>query len=460
MKRGTFIFALIWTMLAVGLHARAANVTWLLTDASKDYYANPKDAGPGVARALNDARAWWADRTHAGDRVTLLFGAGTYRFRSPETATKDAAIDVSRIDPGTDAHGGVGRLIIEGAGEGKADLLFEGRVAPGAALQVINQIEINGRDASHISFEGLHLGRVVSAPDGATGSVTQGTVAAVVPDRGSYDVVVDIPPGFPTPADVYDSFRFPVSGRFLRTFVYRDGVPQIRNVGEEQTYWQSYRDVSTPAHPRRFALLIAHARKGHGAQPLDLRPVPRPTYQPGDLVGIKSKHGEDCGRFSDVSDIVFDHIRWTDCTRIGFVQRSDRISITHCVTDRGEKIGGLVPCLASNEGGPQINPTSKGKATNIYFAHNESTGQGDDAVAFFRVDSGLMVDNILSDDWARGINLQDSPDIACRGNVLVRNISLPDVLPAGTASAGAPVWISSGRYWDWNSGPGANKTAP
>jgi hypothetical protein len=439
--------------------ARAASYTWDLTDQSKDYYANPASATPGIKMALKEAKAWFADKAHDGDLVTLQFGPGTYKFITPETIDEIPVLNVTDIAPGADAQGHQGRLIIRGAGMNKTDLLFTERVDPAKKMQVVDQIEIGGNDASHISFEGFHLGRLVSNPKGPTRSVTQGTVVSVGKEGDSYYVTVDVPPGFPTPADVYDSGEFPISGRFLRRFVYVDGHPEIKDKDEKQCYWQSYEDVSTPDHPSRFKLIIAHAQKmhNHGDEP-PKGPVNAPTYQPGDLLGIKAKHGQDSGKFGGASDIVLDHIRWTDSTRVAFVKDSDRISITNCVTDRGDEINGLVPCLACNEGGPQLNPTSKSRSTNIYFANNKSDGQADDAVALFRVNGATVADNVMSDDWARGLNLDgdghdaatDSKNVTCYGNVINRCLTIPAVLPdVKPSKPTAPTWVEEGCYWDW-----------
>ena len=434
--------------------AFAATYTWDLTDKSKDYYTDPASATHGIKVALKEAKAWFADHAHDGDQITLLFGPGTYTFITPEKVDETPVIDVSGINPGTDAEGHTGRLIIQGAGLHKTNLMFTERIDPTKTFQAIDQLEIGGKNASHVTFEGFRLGREAANAQGPVRSVTQGTVVSVGREEGRYIVVLDIPPGFPTPADVYDTGFFAVHGRFLRRFVYVDGQPEIKDPQERQEYWESYRDVSTPDHPRRFKLIIGVSRKADNPD-APKAPPPAPIYQPGDILGIKAKHGQDCGHFTNTSDIVLDHIRWTDCTRLVFLKNSDRISVTHCVTDRGEPIDGLIPCLSSNEGGPQM---QKDHATNVYIADNISEGVGDDAFALFGVNGGTVARNHAADDYARGINLNGDADttgiysknIACYENVVERCITIPAVLPdQKPARPTEPKWVSRGYYWDW-----------
>ena len=452
-------FRILALALLLTSSAQGAFYTWDLTDQTKDYYADPASATQGVKVALKDARAWFGDRAHDGDLVTILFGSGTYKFITPTTIDPTPVLDISGISPGTDAQGHAGRLIIRGAGLDKTDLMFTVLVDPTKKFQIVEQMEMGGNRASHVTFEGFHLGRLPVDPKGPTRAVTQGTVVNVGKEGEDYYVTLDIPAGFPTPADVYDSGEYPISGRFLRRFVYVDGVPEIKDPDEKQSYWQSYQDISTPDHPSRFKLILAHAQKmhNHGEKP-PTGLLEAPTYQPGDILGIKAKHGQDSGKFEGVNDIVLDHIRWTDSTRVAFVKDCDRLSVTNCVTDRGDKINGMIPCLACNEGGPQFNPTSKSQVTNVYFANNRSTGQADDAVALFRVHGGTVADNTISDDWARGININgdskgpatDSTDIACYGNVVKRCVTIPAVLPdVKPAKPTAPTWVDDGCYWDW-----------
>jgi hypothetical protein len=451
MKSKTFALIL---GLTIGATAHGATYTWKLTDKSRDYYTDPASATHGIKVALQEAKAWFSDPAHHGDQITLLFGPGTYTFITPERVDETPVIDISGINSGVDAQGRAGRLIIRGAGLHDTDLMFTERIDPTAKFQAVDQLEIGGKDASHVSFEGLHLGRAAANAKGPVRSVTQGTVVSVGRENGRYVVIVDIPPGFPTPADVYDTGYFAVHGRFLRRFIYVDGHPQIKDPQEKQEYWEKYQDISSAGHPRRFKLIIGVSRK---ADTPDARkpPADPPIYQPGDILGMKAKHGQDCAHFTDTSDIVLDHIRWTDCTRTVFLKNSDRISVTNCVTDRGDPIGGIIPCLSSNEGGPQM---QKDHATNVYIADNTSEGVGDDAFALFGVDGGTVARNHVSDDYARGINLNGdatytgiySKNIACYDNKVERCITIPDVLPDLKPNHPTePRWVEKGCYWDW-----------
>jgi hypothetical protein len=432
-------FVLMSAIASVATLARGTSYTWDLTNQGEDYYTDPANAGPGIAQAISDATAWWSNAAHNGDQITLLFGSGTYTFICPASPVESVgAINVNYLNPPADANGNQGRLIIQGRGDlgaNATNLIFTGTTTPGQAVQIVDQLEISGYDTSHVTFTNFHLGRTFTAPDGATRSVTQGTVVSAgtntLNGTSNYYVLLDVPPGFPTPADVYDTVRFPIGngGRWLRTFTYVNHVPEIANVSEQQDGWNTYQDLSTTQNPSRFEL--------DGLERA-------PTYQTGDIVGIKSKHGQDSGRFTNSSDIDLDHIRWTDCTRVAFVGTSNDITFNNNVTDRGDDIDGLTPCLALNEGGPQFNPNDSSTSTNIFVNYNTSVGEGDDAIALFGVVGGIVSYNNISDDWARGINLAMflPYSVQTYGNVLTRNITIPAVLPNiyPTDSPALPLW--------------------
>jgi hypothetical protein len=420
------LLVLISAIASVATLAHGASYTWDLTDTSKDYYTDPANATAGITQAISDANTWLTTPGNYGDQITLQFGPGTYTFICPANPPSGTGvIDVSGINPPANTQGTTGRLIIQGMGDVGANathLIFTGTATPGAAVQIVDQTEIGGTNCAHVTFTQFHLGRIFSAPDGTTRSVTQGTVVTAgtntLNGASNYYVILDVPPGFPTPADVYDTVRFPIGngGRWLRTFIYVNGVPEIANVNEQQNGWNTYQDISTAQNPSRFEL-------DGLARP--------PTFQTGDVLGIKSKHGQDSGRFTNSNDIVLDHIRWTDCTRVAFVGTSNDIVFSNNQTDRGDDIAGLTPCLSSNEGGPQFNPNDSSTSTNITVTNNTSVGEGDDAIALFGVNGAVVADNNISDDWARGINLAQYPDsgIITYGNILTRNISIPAVLP-------------------------------
>ncbi len=397
--------------------ARGASYTYNLGDTTADYYTDPANAPPGVAQAISDAAGWFANPAHNGDQITILFPSGTYTFNCPANAVKTAGlIDASNINPGT-ANGVTGRLIFRGAGDfgpSATNLNFTILVDPSAPRQVTSEKFITAENAAHLTFTQFHVGSTGITPDGIGRAVTQGTVVTTgtntLNGASNNFVVVDVPPGFATPADVYDTGNYPTSGRYMRAYAYVNGVPE--EVGtDSQVPWKSYQNVSTAQSPNRWELDgLDHV----------------PTYTTGTVIAIKSKHGVIPVRFTDTNDIALDHLRFTDATEVWFFGTGDKYSYTNCVSDRGDDIQGLTPCLASNGNG--ITPITT-NSTQIYIANNSFTALGDDAIAVSNSTDPIIINNTSSDDFARGIFLSNVTNPITSGNVMIRNITVPAYLP-------------------------------
>ena len=114
-----------------------------------------------------------------------------------------------------------------------------------------------------------------------------------------------------------------------------------------------------------------------------------PNYNPGDLVGIKSKC---CGSptscsyfFRESREIMFERVRWTRQSRGVFRLTTNDVTIKDCEIVREAPVNGLGWCLSTSDGGPQFgqpndNHMHKVKVENFY-----AENTGDDALAFFNV---------------------------------------------------------------------------
>ena len=113
------------------------------------------------------------------------------------------------------------------------------------------------------------------------------------------------------------------------------------------------------------------------------------NYDPGDLIGIKSKC---CGKFTTGSyvvresrEVMFERVRWTRQSRGVFRHGTNDVTIKDCEIVREKPINGMGWALASSDGGPQFGQPKdpwmhKVKVENFY-----SENTGDDSLAFFNV---------------------------------------------------------------------------
>lgn len=288
---------------------------------------------PAIARAIDDAKAHFAKNSN--DTVTIEFDEGIYPLAAP--ADGKGIIELSGVKPGP-----AGRLIFRGAGMDKTTLVFD----PGAD-------QIHGRAVYRVSFIGLHLTR-----DDC--SVSQGHVVKVAP--GAIDL--EIQNGFPAPQDIFN----PNSGhgRYLRRYTDSRSDPQLILENNEQISWKNAHLI----FGRQWRIDLTRTTQVAG-------------YQPGDLIGIKSKHGGQAYWLYGGSDFVFEDVKWTQESRGVFRGGFDKIRITRCVVERAPAINGQVPCLSTPGGGPQIGQPGDRPTSGNLVEDCRMTATGDDSIAFF-----------------------------------------------------------------------------
>ena len=411
--------------------AKAASMTWDLSSTSYQLPATT-DLTATMKTTITAVKSWFT--SNPGGNAVILFGSGTYQFLGPTSAPTDnnkGSINVSAVNPGS--SGGVsGQLTFQGAGINSTILQFTETISPSSNSTdqtVFSEHEIYGDNATHVRFDSMHLAVVQLTPDGATGSVTQGTVTAEGTNtlNGSPNkyVQITVPSGFPTPADVYDGYNFSVGGggpggRYLRSYTYVSGVPEIGT--DSQIAWDYYQQISGST----WELDGLHST---------------PSYALGTILAVKSKHGVIQNYFKDSTYITFNQVQWTDGTGLWFFGDSDNITVTNCTSAREAAIMGTVPCLSSNDNGPTMQDGSTTPAVAVNFANNSFVGNGDDAMAFEYVNGATVTGNSVSDDFARGLFIDtsncgvinptppQSPEISTSGNTWTRCPTVPSGLP-------------------------------
>ena len=219
-----------------------------------------------------------------------------------------------------------------------------------------------GNNVSKITVRDLHLTR-------GTPGTTQGYVRQVTDQQ----VILEIPPGFPLPSQIYNGESEGKTRTYLRKYV-NDSDPEIVLENNSQVPWTETHPI-TGANDRLWAF--------------KLKKFLKPNYQKGDLIGVKSKC---CGKplscsyfFKESREILFERVKWTRQSRGVFRLGTNDVTIKDCEISRDPPVGGKGWCLSTSGGGPQFGQPKdpfmhKVRITN-FFAENT----GDDSLAFFNV---------------------------------------------------------------------------
>lgn len=221
---------------------------------------------------------------------------------------------------------------------------------------------IYGNNVSKVTVRDLHMTR-------GTPGTTQGYVKQVT----SGQVILEIPPGFPLPSNIYNGGLGGKTRTYLRKYM-NDSDPQVVMANNPQVPWIDTHPV-TRANERLWAFKLKRFAK--------------PNYQQGDLIGVKSKC---CGLpiscayfFKESREILFERVKWTRQSRGVFRLGTNDVTIKDCEISRDPPVGGRGWCLSTSGGGPQFGQPNdqlmhKVKVIN-FFAENT----GDDSLAFFNV---------------------------------------------------------------------------
>lgn len=341
----------------------------------------------GLVAAMQAAAA--AVSSNPSATVEVFIGPGTHQLR--ETATP---FEISGIVPGPS-----GRLVLRGAGMFETTVVFDG----------FEYATIAGNGVERFTVANMTFSR-------STQTVTQGTCVQV----NSTGVVLDIPPGFPSPRDIYDAQAD--QGRFLRAYTASRTDPHlVVDPANNETIWPPTTNEQVPWD--------APVPIGDGASPgwqrwlLTLKPnnsAGVPAYAAGDLIAVKSKHQMNSFFLAGGDDVAFESVRWLRHSRGVARGGISNILVDSCIVERDAAIEGQVPALATPGGGPQIGNPGDSPIFNVTVRNHTSVGTGDDSIAIFNARSGIVEGCRIRDSFVRGVLLCGSPNIALLNNTLVR----------------------------------------
>jgi hypothetical protein len=346
-------------------HTKANTVVWNLNN----LYSITQT---GIANAISDARNYFS--IHPDDSIIIQIDSGTYNIGGDGSY----GIDLSKgMSPGLK-----GRLIFQGAGMNKTTLVFTD----------MSQVEIYGRNIYRVTFKDMHMTR-------AAYTVSQGIVDSV----SAGIVILNIQTGFPTPKDIFDSTS--TQGRFLRKYTNSTTDPQMVTSNNPQIAWDSAVLISTS----HWKMILRNKTIIAG-------------YNTGDLIGIKSKHEGETYWIWGGNDISFENMKYTHSSRGLARGGTGNLTVKKCRIERPPAINGQTPCMSTPSGGWQMNQPLDSFSTGMVVENCYVESPGDDAVAFFNVDGGSVINTQISNSFARGIYIIDSArNICLSNNILINN---------------------------------------
>lgn len=303
------------------------------------------------------------------DTFVIKLPAGTHTIVPP--AGTDKCIDITGINPKPG-----GRFVLRGAGMDQTII-----VTPE------EPIGLYGVGMDRVTVSDIHFTRDAQM-------TTQGHVVEVGP--GYIDIRIQ--PGFPSIPEVYDG---EVKARDVR--VYSDDPANPRVIRRlPKVSWKTYTHLGDDVwRLHRYAVKQVA------------------PFKPGQLLGVRSKYGGQPYRLSHGDDSRFERVKWTRRIR-GIFINVDNVQIVDCRIERPPAIQGQVPVLSGNGGGPQIWGKSGHAVHGVVATGNVFRGTGDDSLGLFNVASGHVAGNKIIDSFARGILLNNSPDVVLADNRLIR----------------------------------------
>jgi len=345
-------------------------------------------------------------KTEPDDTIIIHIAAGTNYI----TGADGISIDLGNgylLDPADK-----GRLIFQGAGMDETVLVFTDT----------DTTQIYGRNVAHVTFRDLHMTR-------AQYTVSQGTVVTV----GSNYVDLEIHDGFPMPNEII-RWSAP-QGLYLRRYTPSRTDPLIITDGNnQQVVWttNSYA-LATNAQ----GIVTWRMLTGYNSGELV-------NYRIGEYVGIKSKHTGNTWFFIYSDDLVFENMKYRHSTRGVFRQGTSNVRFSGCRFEASPPINGQAACLSSPAGGPQMGqPLPDGVSTNMVVENCYIARTGDDPVAFFHVNGGVVSNCVFRDSFARGILLHDdSSNIVFQDTIVTRGPIQQDSPAAETNAPAQPTGLA------------------
>lgn len=362
--KATYVIAIATLLFCTP--AQSKEVIW---NVESKFGVSRENAKPGTDMALNAVAEHF--KTNPGDQIVLQYNSGTYLFLGT-----DPSIDLPRdFDPGTN-----GRLIFEGEGMRNTIFITSDGSTP----------DINGLNVHRVTFRGIHFARNYL-------TVTQGTVVSV--NAETEEVILELHSGFPTPEEIWSVPGKPLSqGKYLRKYTDDKSNPKVILENNRQVHYDPEKTYKIDSAKWAFKI------DGRWS-------VARDEYKPGDIIGVKCKHGGNTYQFDGGSDIVFEDCLWTHRSRGVFKNGCTNIRFSRCRIERLSAINGRVPCLATPGGGPQIGQPNDPRIGDVVIEDCNFYSCGDDNLALFNVDGAIIRNTYAYNSFAANIKLYRCTDI-------------------------------------------------
>ena len=403
--------------------------------------------------AVNDAQLFFTTKKagvliNATKTYVINIPAGTYDLTA-QTATlphANGVIDVSGIAPaGTGCLSYTGPITGYITLSGSGCLIITGAGSANTKLITADYLDaVFGRQVSHFMLTGMTLMQ-------PNAGVTQGsfvsnnmTASVKLADGSTLTyalLVLDISPGFPTPAMLYNrAATLGGAPTYLRAYANGTSPTPVLSpsaakgeVNTQRPYAGLYAQgmqvamvaptqVDPAQHPNRWALPMGLAAGGANLPPYysDTAGV-SPTLVCLKLDDLQALYFTDLANGG--SDIVLNDITLVNAARSSFLGirgsldgRIHGVQIFNSSIARGPAIDGQVPCLSSAGGGFQIGSLVGLPIYGTVIYNLQAKATGDDTVAIFNDIGGASIDgqaypqsyilaSKIGDSFVRNINL-------------------------------------------------------
>ena len=341
----------------------------------------------GIRKSIIKARKIFKQAPNT--TVIIKFPAGKFILGNQDSSRSEGGITLRNISPGPE-----GRLIFQGAG-----------ISPShnTTLVYFNgwQDYIFAHNIHHVMFKDLIFARNKY-------TISQGAIQQV--DRQNHTLSIKLEKGYPTPDQLFN--KHSSQGRFLRLYSATNPLKPtiiVDNKIESTLAWKSAELIGQ----RVWKFHIQAKRKKDEA--FDGMQF----YKPGMFVGIKSKPQGQAFQIFSGNDFVFDTIKWTYTSR-GVFRRVNNIKILNCIIAKLPSLYEHAPFMATPGGGPQIGNPQDQAIHNVLIDNLVVQSTGDDSLAFFNVDNGIIKNCRISDSFSRGILLYNSPQTILENNTIIR----------------------------------------
>ena len=400
----------------------AAEVIWTVTlnnEGHTHYIHEPKTSMTDMTGLLADAKNWLS--AHSADTLVLYFPYGTYIFDQ----TNVNGIYINGFT--------TGNLVLRGEQKDGifTKLQFQRFDCSGIRLNASNNITVEKfwltREGCGDTVNGLYT--------------TQGTFTGTGNDGKNY-ITLKLDEGFPDPVWLVKQKQSLEHERTFLAFKGSDLDPEYDFVSEKVLLDDSL--------PEAIVFLDAGSYKAYLRS---TQSVPANWIAGQTRIALKTKCGEQTIRLQNgCDDCVLQDLKITNFADnpIRGLGDMDRLLVQRVVIDRAAPINGKTPFFSGPGGGIQAYCGKYGAT----IQDCTILGTADDAIGFFSTDNstlltngGIIKNNYIRDNQARGILICSSENGICTGNTIVRgessSILLKNESNAEGSDAAVRNWIVS-----------------